>query len=287
MILDFGFWILDWRRTRRCVNVRRSRILLYGLMLLTLSLPFTADAATWRFAPRQRVFRPLLADPGEPRFGIYRYLDASKLEGQIGGAFEAFNVTRTDGTIIQFGIHAGVFTLLGKNGNIFPLETADFLLSTHTDLQHGRLTGRFEFGHVSAHLADGFKNPARPPITYSREFFTLYGSYQFPHLRVYSSVRYLNHTIPRFPRGRVQAGGELESPRLFGHIPRVYLAYDIRVFKDVNVVANQTAQAGVSIHTDDHAGLRVALIGHTGRSEHGQFHDLADRFVGIGVFFDL
>ena len=263
------------------------RNVVYLLILIFIFLPGEGITATWSFAPQQRLFRPLLADPGEARFGIFTYLNNNRLEGIIGGSWEAFNVAWEDRTTLRFGIHSGVFTLLRKTGSTFPLDTADFLISTHTDVQRGRFTGRFEFGHISAHIADGFNDPARNPITYSREFFTLYGSYQRRLLRLYSSIRVSNHAIPNLKRWRLQIGGELISGRLYGHIPRVYIAYDVRIFDDQGTVAGQTAQLGVLFHSEQRAGLRIAFIAHTGRSEHGQFHDLTDRFVGLGLFFDM
>lgn len=258
-------------------------------VLLGLFICPAAHAADWRFAsPQKRLFRPLLADPTETRFGIIPYLSKNRLEGDIGGSWEAFDVSWDDARPLRLrvGIHSGVFTLLRKDGVTYPLDTADFLIGIHADMQKGLFTGRFEFVHVSAHLADGFKG-TRTPITYSREYFTLYGAYQLPHLRLYGSLRASNHAIPDTRRWRLQAGGELVSGRLFGHIPRSYLAWDMRIFSDGGTVANHTVQAGLMIHNTDQAGLRIAMIIHTGRSEHGQFHDLNDQYAGLGLFFDL
>jgi hypothetical protein len=261
---------------------------LFLCIILSSVLPDRVEAADWEFVPDGRLFRPLLADPGEARFGIFSYLNENRLEGMIGGSWEAFGVTWADAPRprLRFGLHTGVFTLLRKTGASFPLEAADFLIGLHTDLERGRFTGRLAFAHVSAHLADGYKGP-RPAITYSREFFTLYGSYNWPRLRLYGSIRLSNHAIPGVKRWQTQVGGELTSPRLFGRLPRVYAAYDLRIFDDPGAAANHTAQAGLLFHNDRQAGLRLALILHTGRSEHGQFHDLPDRFAGVGIFFDL
>ena len=270
------------------MNPIRRLLIVCALIPLMLSL-YPAQAVTWRFAsPQQRLFRPLLADPTETRFGVYPYLNKNRLEGDIGGSWEAFDVSWDNSwpTRLRVGIHSGVFTSLRKDGVTYPLDTADFLIGIHTDLQKGLFTGRFEFAHVSAHLADGFKG-TRPPITYSREDFTLYGAYQWPHIRLYTSLRLSNHAIPDTRKWRLQAGGELISRRLFGHMPRSYLAYDLRLFRDNGIVANQTIQAGILIHNTDRVGLRLAFIVHTGRNEHGQFHDLNDQYTGLGLFFDL
>ena len=260
-----------------------------SFLFMGVFLVFAADAyaADWRFAPRGRLFRPLLADPTEPRFALVTYLNNNRLEGAIGGSWEAFDVAWDNGVLLRFGIHSGVYTLLRKTGATFPLDTADFMFASHTDLQYDRFTGRFEFAHISAHIADGFNDPVRKPITYSREFFTLYGDYRWPLLRVYSSLRVSNHAIPDIKRWRLQFGGELTSGTLLGRILRVYTAYDIRLFDSSGTVANQTGQLGIVFHSADQSGLRIALVGHTGRSEHGQFHDLSDRYVGLGIFFDM
>ncbi len=265
------------------------RLFMVCSVIVLLISHASADAATWRFAsPQTRLFRPLLADPTETRFGFYPYLNKNRLGGDIGGSWEAFDVSWDDSqqTRLRFGLHAGVFTLLRKDGVTYPLDTGDFLIGIHTDVQRGRFTGRFEFTHVSAHLADGF-NGMRPSITYSREYFTLYGAYQWPYIRLYTSLRLSNHAIPDTRRWRLQAGGELISGRLFGHTPRSYIAYDLRFFRDDGAVANQTIQAGFLIHNTAGTGLRMAFIVHTGRNEHGQFHNLNDQYMGLGLFFDL
>ncbi|SVB84077.1 uncharacterized protein METZ01_LOCUS236931 [marine metagenome] len=257
--------------------------------LMVIPLVFTADlnAADLRFAPRGRLFQPLLADPTEPRFALVSHLNNNRLEGTIGGSWEAFDVAWNNGVLLRSGMHAGVFTQLRKSGATFPLETTDFMFAWHTDLRHHRFTGRFEFAHISAHIADGFNDPARTPITYSREFLALYGDYRWPPLRLYSSLRVSNHAIPDIKRWRVQFGGELNSGLLLGRNPRLYAAYDVRIFDNSGTVVNQTGQMGVMFHTSERNGFRIALVGHTGRSEHGQFHDLSDHYVGLGVFFDM
>ena len=259
------------------------------LFLMAMPLAFTADshAVEWRFAPRGRLFQPLLADPTEPRFALVAYLNNNRLEGTIGGSWEAFDVAWNNGVLLRSGIRAGVFTLLRKSGATFPLETTDFMFAWHTDLRHHRFTGRFAFAHISAHISDGFNDPGRAPITYSREFLTLYGDYRWPPLRLYSSLRVSNHAIPDIKRLRVQFGGELNSGFLLGRNPRLYAAYDVRIFDSSGTVVNQTGQLGVMFHSSERNGLRIALVGHTGRSEHGQFHDLSDHYVGVGVFFDM
>ena len=128
--------------------------------VVTLALVLAADAAagTWRFAsPQQRLFRPLLADPTEPRFAVTTNLD-DRLNGNIGGSWEAAGYARDEDGLLRFrtGIHAGVFSKLRWSGTTFPLETTDYLVGFHADLGNDRLTGRFEYAHVSAHLADGY-----------------------------------------------------------------------------------------------------------------------------------
>ena len=258
-------------------------------LLMAIPLAFTGElnASEWRFAPRGRLFLPLLADPMEPRFSLVTYFNNNRLEGTIGGSWEAVDVAWDSGVLLRSGIHAGVFTLLRKSGATFPLETTDFLFAWHTDLRYHRLTGRFEFAHISAHMADGYTDPDRTPITYSREFLTIYADYRWFPLRLYSSLRVSNHAIPDIKRWRVQFGGELNSGFLLGRNPRLFAAYDVRIFDSSGTVANQTGQLGVMFHTSQHTGLRIALVGHTGRSEHGQFHDLSDHYVGLGLFFDM
>ena len=294
-----------------------------GVLCLALALTFDAAAGSWRFAaPQQRLFRPLLADPTEARLAVTTNLN-NRLNGYIGASWEAADYTWEEGRIrdqdrplrFRTGIHAGVFSKLRWSGTTFPLETVDYLVGFHVDLgnggmtgndgltgsdgltnRNGGLTGRFEYAHVSAHLGDGYDGPERA-FTYSREYFTLYGSYVrearrgtlIGSVRVYGSLRWSNHAIPDVRRWRVQAGAELVSGPLAaaGGATRAYLAGDLRVFRDGDVAINRTVQAGLLFHNEANRGLRIALVYHGGRSEHGQFHHLEDNYGGVGLFFDL
>lgn len=269
------------------------------VVVTTLFTAFDAAGGTWRFAaPQKGLFRPLLADPTETRFAVITNLD-DRLNGDIGGSWEAAEYAWDEGKGLRFrtGIHAGVFSRLRWSGTTFPLETADYLVGMHADLGGGRITGRFEYAHVSAHLADGYDGPtqAMQTMTYSREYFTLYGSYErearrggiVENARVYGSLRWSNHAIPDVRRWRVQAGAELVSRPLTGRVTRAYLACDVRVFRDGDLSINRTAHAGLMFHSGESRGLRFALVYHGGRSEHGQFHRQKDDYAGVGLFFDL
>lgn len=280
---------------------RLSRTLIHvGVLSLAVATAlFTAlDAAagTWRFAaPQTRLFRPLLADPTETQLAVATNLD-DRLNGDIGGSWEAAEYAWDEGKgpRLRTGIHAGVFSKLRWSGTTFPLETVDYLVGFHADLGNDRLTGRFEYAHVSAHLADGYDGPEQA-FTYSREYFTLYGSYErkargsgmIGSARVYGSLRWSNHAIPNVRLWRVQGGAELVSSPLTGGVTRAYLACDVRVFRDGDLSVNRTAHAGLMFHNKGSRGLRLALVYHGGRSEHGQFHHQQDDYAGVGLFFDL
>lgn len=272
-----------------------------GILSLAISLAFDATGAfggTWRFAaPQQRLFRPLLADPTEARLAVTSNMD-DRLNGDIGGSWEAADYAWGADSRLRFrtGIHAGVFSKLRWSGTTFPLETADYLVGFHADLGNDRFTGRFEYAHVSAHLADGYDGPEQA-FTYSREYFSLYGAREMRFApgsaigsaRIYGSLRWSNHAIPDVRRWRVQAGAELVSRSLTGTggATRAYLACDVRLFRDGGMSVNRTAHAGLLFHNGASRGLRLALVYHGGLSEHGQFHHLEDDYAGIGLFFDL
>ena len=290
-----------------------------GMGFLALSAGPAFDAAeasggTWRFAaPQQRLFRPLLADPTEARLAVTSNLD-DRLNGDIGGSWEAAGYAwgADSGLRFRTGIHAGVFSKLRRSGTTFPLETADYLIGFHADLGNNRITWRFEYAHVSAHLADGYDGPDRADkadqttramraMTYSREYFTLYGAREMRlapgsaigsaigSARVYGSLRWSNHAIPDVRRWRVQGGAELVFRPLAGDggATRAYLACDLRLFRDGDISVNRTVHAGLLFHNGASRGLRLAFVYHGGRSEHGQFHNLEDDYAGIGLFFDL
>ena len=280
--------------TNSCHRLKKLTRLVFftGLIFLFSGLDFETEAGTWRFAsPQKSLFQPLLADPTETQFAITTNF-VNRLNGDIGGSWEAFDYEGNQNVRLRFrtGIHAGVFSQLRWSGTFFPLETSDYIIGFHADLATNQFSGRFEYEHLSAHLVDGHDDPSQA-FTYSREYFTIYGDYKIglnqSTTRIYSSLQWSNHAIPNIRRWQAQFGAELISYPLKILNARPYLAYDIRLFRNKGLVANSTAHIGMMLRNEESRGLRIALVLHLGRSEHGQFHQMEDNYLGLGMFFEL
>ena len=123
--------------------------------------------------PDNDVFRPLLADPREPRFyadyrRIYFRGGSNMLaEGHgneinaalvaFGGAFGIWGLRQPRGCDgIQVSMFGAVFAQFNLDTPSFDLLNADYLVGPELTLRSGRWSGRVRFYHQSSHLGDEF-----------------------------------------------------------------------------------------------------------------------------------
>ena len=122
--------------------------------------------------PDTDVFRPILADPGEPRFyGDYRrvHFRAPSLltEGNgndidagmvgAGGEFGLWGLRQPSGCDgLQVSLFGAVFAQFNLSISSWDLLNADYLVGPVLTYRHGPWTGRLRAYHQSSHLGDQF-----------------------------------------------------------------------------------------------------------------------------------
>jgi hypothetical protein len=122
--------------------------------------------------PETDVFRPILADPGEPRFyGDYRRLHfrGSSLltEGNgddidagmvaAGGEFGLWGLRQPRGCDgLQVSVFGAAFAQFNLSTSSLDLLNADYLVGAALTYRHGRWSGRLRYYHQSSHLGDQF-----------------------------------------------------------------------------------------------------------------------------------
>ncbi len=124
------------------------------------------------FLPDDDVFRPLLADPRQPRlFATYERVHfrgtAVVAEGEgrtinaglvgLGGAFGLWSLRRRGGCDgVQVGVFGAIFSLFNLDADSADLINTDFVVGPQVTARRGRWSGRLRLYHQSSHLGDEF-----------------------------------------------------------------------------------------------------------------------------------
>jgi hypothetical protein len=124
------------------------------------------------FLPGNDVFRPLLADPREPRFSAaYRRLHfrgadlAAEGEGRtidlgligLGGTFGLWGLRQPRGCDgLQLSVFGTIFSQFNLDAASADLLNTDYLVGPQVTLRRGRWSGRLRLYHQSSHLGDEF-----------------------------------------------------------------------------------------------------------------------------------
>ena len=273
------------------------------LMLIASVMPASAGPTL------RTMFRPLLADPLEPRIAVMPWLDDDFLQLDIGTSAD---LIQSKSGRFAFGIDFGTYSLLGREDNFkFPVDTIDYLfgisftwkqLLEKDNLPFDDLSARLRISHISAHFEDGhydedadeWKNeeqsPFGIPFTYSREFINLVLALSSEDYRIYLGYQYLFHTIPdNISRHSLQAGAELSTPG------NTYLAADFKLLPEWDRGLNRTdgfhgtwnLQAGWRLTVLGLENVRLAYNYYNGLSRHGMYFYDDDVYSTLGVIVDL
>jgi hypothetical protein len=267
---------------------------IFILLFCFLGLARVVWADRWDFLPAEPLFNPLIGDLREPQYGIIAPLNESAFDGAIGQTIEFIQWQSNETTKWAWGIEGACFLELGSLGNAeFPLYVSDWYLGTYFSEKSGNLTNRLEYEHVSSHLGDYyFYSIGR--IIYSRESLRFTSSYDFSNnFRLYGGPCYWTHLSPDSgdPRLFFHAGLEFYTDyfHLFlGTHVRGYFTYDVKVLGEAGGVVDQTFELGIQWRwkKDSHQSIRMAALYYTGNDLYGQFYQMPDNYLGLGIFFD-
>jgi hypothetical protein len=277
---------------------RMNKFLLIFFCFWGISQSALADR--WDFLPGNPLFNSLVGDLREPQYGIIAKPDQNHYDGAIGQAIEFIQWQTNETTKWAWGIEGASFLELDSLGAAtYPLRVSDWYLGTYFSEQSGNFSNRLEYEHVSSHLGDELFDPAPPAlpvehIIYSRESLRWTSSYYFSeNFRLYGGPCYWTHLSPDSsdPRLFFHAGIELYSDYFHfvaaTHL-RGYFTYDLKVLGEAGGVADQNFEIGVQWRwkRDSHQSLRIAAFYYAGNSLYGQFYQMPDNYLGLGIFFD-
>ncbi|MGB0130141.1 DUF1207 domain-containing protein [Chlorobium sp.] len=254
------------------------------------------------------LFKPLLADPTEPRIAVMPMISEDGLQLDIGTSADIYqNSCKT----FAVGVDFGTFSRLNTSGNFkFPVDTIDYLFGINAtwktpldsdSLPFDELSARLRLSHISAHFEDGHTDddgqwiqsgPFEIPFTYSREFLNLTLALSTPeHHRIYAGYQYLWHSIPdNINPHSFQLGAEIATPG------NTYLAADFKLLpiwrggedgETKGYRGTWNLQAGMRLTALGMDRVRVAYNYFSGMSRHGMYFYQPESYSTIGMIVDL
>ncbi|MEI7824073.1 MAG: DUF1207 domain-containing protein [Chlorobiaceae bacterium] len=255
------------------------------------------------------LFKPLLADPTEPRIAVMPWLEKRNLQLDIGSSADLYQSKNKD---FAAGVDFATWSLLKRGDNFkFPVDAIDYLFGINASwkqpvsigaLPFDELSGKIRLSHISAHFEDGHYDATAHqwipsadwngtvPFTYSREFVNLVVALSSPKHRIYGGYQYLYHSLPDgINPHSLQAGVELSTS------DNTYLAADFKMLPIWQPSLNATRgfrgtwnlQAGMRLNSIGLEKVRVACNYFSGMSRHGMYFYRPESYTTIGVLVDL
>lgn len=244
--------------------------------------------------------QPFTANFLEPRAGFSYIISETDLRLDIGTTADIFLYEIDDK---HFSLGADLFTytrLRGESNFHFPVETVDYLFGINAGykifIDEKREYGfRFRLSHISAHLVDGAFDSAindwrdnRNPRTYSREFIELFPYYRVYGLRVYLGITYLVHVNPDFiGKGIYQAGFDYYANGIINDFITPFVAYDLRLLKVEKLTGNNIFETGIKFGKYDSKGFSIIFSYYSGKSIHGEYFNINEKYTTLGLNVDL
>jgi hypothetical protein len=264
----------------------------------TIAMALAAPAARAESFPTGDVFRPLVADPLEPRSFISVIgLDADQAQTTAGSVGLGFNYGfhrwegREPGDGWQVGLFASFNSQFDLEEQSYPLINTDYRVGVPVTYRSGRLSMRARLFHQSSHLGDEFilsgNAPRREDL--SVEVIDFVAAYDLGEWRPYGGAMYIVHRSPGdLKRTGFQAGIDYvgRQPVLFGG--RLVGGLDVRSLEENDWRAGVSAKAGLEFGRQEpqRRAIRVMIEAFDGPAPFGQFYREVVTSYGLAVQFD-
>jgi opacity protein-like surface antigen len=286
----------------------RPVLAVFLLLATSAATPTPARADGWEAFPEDHLYRPYMADPGEPRFGL-GYVHVSdpaivdsgetRVHLQLGGTFGLFRKTSAAGDAPDTGRFAGprgwqLDFQAGFNGQFDSTQSLDnigwdgvYALFLSRSLG-SRAVARMGVHHTSSHVGDEFlERTGRGRIDYTREevVASLSGRLS-PSLRVYGEIGSGFGDVEDFQRsGRFQAGFELDRPGTLRGTLGWFLATDLNTYEERDWSVDASIMAGLTWGRERR--WRAGLQYYDGRVPIGEFFQDDESWLALGAWLDL
>lgn len=246
------------------------------------------------FAPDNRVFQALLADPREIQLSAsyYRLNGQDDADVALGHSWGMTRWNLKDGWKLQWDIEGMAYSRFGLSGAVNDFDTVDFIGRLPLDFRKDDFSGRVMIFHESSHLGDDYiRATGDLGSRYSIDGVRGQLSEQVRALRLYVGGTYLLETVPAPQRGAVQAGCELTSAPyhwLRGHPATLFLAQDVQSNENAAWNVNSNSVVGVRVLQDGTTrAIRFQLGYFDGHSPYGQFYLTKEHYANVAIVFEL
>ena len=296
--------------------LRLPRILAVAASLAAASPAAAADChaaaaeSVDRFLTRDDVFRPLLADPKEPRFSAsyqrIRFRTGEVRSGrdtdtihsgfvQAGQSIGLWSRRRgCDG--VQIGLFAGVHSQFDLSIDSGDLINTDYLVGMPITWRAGPWSWRGRILHQSSHLGDEFllRNRSVRVKNFGFEMVDALLSFEEGRWRAYGGGGAVFHSATDFDPLVFQAGLEVQSReplswRPWGLVPTPVAGVDFKTWQQQDWGPTWNVVAGIELSRPNDT-VRVRLLANllAGHFPYAQFFDETTvRSVGLGIHLEL
>ncbi len=258
--------------------------------------------------PHDDVFRPLLADPKEPRFsGSFnrvRFRDVGESVNVsavgFGGTLGLWGIRQDQNCNgFQVNIFGAVFSQFNLDAPSSDLINSDFQFGVPITFRHGVFSARLRVFHQSSHVGDEFllNNPGFNRVNLTFEMVEALISLHSTWARLYGGGGYLYHREPALDRGTLQWGLELRAPPsvvpllgswMEGLLIAPVFGADFRSVEQLGWNINTNILGGFELSRKTSTRrFRFLLNYYRGRNPFGQFFDQKIEAYGFGVYIEL
>jgi hypothetical protein len=192
--------------------------------------------------PDGDLFRPLLADPKEPRttldYRVARPIDAESSSAEaasrvaslsVGGVLGiwAHKVSACHG--VQVSLVGGVFSQFNMDSSSRDLINSDFVIGTQLAMRTSRISGRVRLFHQSSHLGEDFIHQNPPIEDANFGFVAIDGmaSFEGARWRAYGGGGYIQFMNKTGSSALAHAGAEFRARRLIHDLFRPVAGVDV------------------------------------------------------------
>ena len=243
-------------------------------------------------------FKPLLADPKWPRFGL-AYQNYSKggygrhiFAPNFGAVLPMIRNSTEAETKYELSIHAGLFGIMDIGSTPTRLINADYFAGPAVAIQQGNFESLVRIAHTSSHLGDEFmlskqgKNIKRINLSYeTAEAIIAYN--REDGLRPYVGLGYIVHAEPNSYRtAEVTLGLDYRSPTLImnGFAKPVFGLHS-KTSENYKWRPSLSVKGGLEFEDKIFIGkaLQVLVEYYDGNSIHGQFYKNREKYIGTSL----
>jgi len=276
--------------------MQKQNILLFLILFTSVSF------SQWQHElfPLDLNIQPFTANFLEPKAGFLIALNENKLRLDISTSRDIVKWFDDDETI-SIGADLFTFTRLRSTDDFkFPVETIDYLFGFNAGYKK-KICNDNEYGfrvrlsHISAHLVDGQFDAktqqwreGRVPFVFSKEFIELFPYYRINTFRAYAGFTYIFHVIPdEIKKGIFQVGFDYFATQIGTDYLTPFVAYDFKLSGNAKYVGNNIISAGVKFGKWNQKGLSLYFTYISGKSIHGEYFDVNEKYASVGFNFEL